>query len=89
MEELLHRFLNWTVGGIAVLGSKYRYCPKWLFVGFKGGVERPERSPRALRITEIESERFRDTTYNLKVGCLHPVACTRSGSGFPSNATLV
>jgi hypothetical protein len=20
---------------------------------------------------------------NLKVGCLHPVACTRSGSGFP------
>jgi hypothetical protein len=26
---------------------------------------------------------------NLKVGCLHPVACTRSGSGFPSNATLV
>jgi hypothetical protein len=24
----------------------------------------------------------------LKVGCLHPVACTRSGSGFPSNATL-
>jgi hypothetical protein len=27
--------------------------------------------------------------YNIKVGCLHPVACTRSGSGFPSNATLV
>jgi hypothetical protein len=26
--------------------------------------------------------------YCLKVGCLHPVACTRSGSGFPSNATL-
>jgi hypothetical protein len=25
----------------------------------------------------------------LKVGCLHPVACTRSGSGFTSNATLV
>jgi hypothetical protein len=27
---------------------------------------------------------------NLKLGCLHPVACTRSGSGsgFPSNATL-
>jgi hypothetical protein len=25
----------------------------------------------------------------LKVGCLHPVACTRSGLGFPSNATLV
>jgi hypothetical protein len=25
----------------------------------------------------------------LKVGCLHPVACTRSGSGFPSNATHV
>jgi hypothetical protein len=24
--------------------------------------------------------------YNLKVGCFHPVACTRSGSGFPSNA---
>jgi hypothetical protein len=24
-----------------------------------------------------------------KVGCLHPIACTRSGSGFPSNATLV
>jgi hypothetical protein len=21
--------------------------------------------------------------YYLKVGCLHPVACTRSGSGFP------
>jgi hypothetical protein len=27
--------------------------------------------------------------YDLKVGCLHPVACTRSGSGFSSNATLV
>jgi hypothetical protein len=27
--------------------------------------------------------------YHGKVGCLHPVACTRSGSGFPSNATLV
>jgi hypothetical protein len=26
---------------------------------------------------------------DLKVGCLHPVACSRSGSGFPSNATLV
>jgi hypothetical protein len=26
---------------------------------------------------------------HLKVGCLHPVVCTRSGSGFPSNATLV
>jgi hypothetical protein len=25
---------------------------------------------------------------SLKVGCLHPVASTRSGSGFPSNATL-
>jgi hypothetical protein len=25
----------------------------------------------------------------LKVGCLHPVACTRSGSGFSSNSTLV
>jgi hypothetical protein len=32
---------------------------------------------------------FSDTSMNLKVGCLHPVACTRSGSGFPSNATLV
>jgi hypothetical protein len=28
------------------------------------------------------------TQKNLKVGCLHHVACTRSGSGFPSNATL-
>jgi hypothetical protein len=27
--------------------------------------------------------------HSLKVGCLHPVACTRSGSGFPFNATLV
>jgi hypothetical protein len=27
--------------------------------------------------------------YNLKVGCLHTFACTRSGSGFPSNVTLV
>jgi hypothetical protein len=26
---------------------------------------------------------------HLKAGCLHPVSCTRSGSGFPSNATLV
>jgi hypothetical protein len=26
--------------------------------------------------------------FTFKVGCLHPVACTRSGSGFPSNATL-
>jgi hypothetical protein len=26
---------------------------------------------------------------DLKVGCLHRVACTRSGSGFPSNVTLV
>jgi hypothetical protein len=27
--------------------------------------------------------------HDRKVGCLHPVACTRSGSGFSSNATLV
>jgi hypothetical protein len=27
-------------------------------------------------------------TLPVLVGCLHPVACTRSGSGFPSNATL-
>jgi magnesium-transporting ATPase (P-type) len=26
--------------------------------------------------------------WKYKVGCSHPVACTRSGSGFPSNATL-
>jgi hypothetical protein len=26
--------------------------------------------------------------FNLKLGCWHPVACTRSGSGFLSNATL-
>jgi hypothetical protein len=32
---------------------------------------------------------FATVISNLKVGCLHPVACTRSGSGFPSNATLV
>jgi hypothetical protein len=32
---------------------------------------------------------YTNMNYNLKVGCLHPVACTRSGSGFPSNATLV
>jgi hypothetical protein len=24
----------------------------------------------------------------LKLDCLHPFACTRSGSGFPSNVTL-
>jgi hypothetical protein len=24
----------------------------------------------------------------VKVGCLHPITCTRSGSRFPSNATL-
>jgi hypothetical protein len=30
-----------------------------------------------------------DRKKNLKVGCLHPVACTRSGSGFPSIAALV
>jgi hypothetical protein len=29
----------------------------------------------------------RTTRYRVKVGCLHPVACTRSGSGFPANAT--
>jgi hypothetical protein len=27
--------------------------------------------------------------YIRKVGCLHPVACTGSGLGFPSNTTLV
>jgi hypothetical protein len=27
--------------------------------------------------------------YFFKVGCLHPVACTRSGSGFQSNTKLV
>jgi hypothetical protein len=29
-----------------------------------------------------------DISTDLKVGCLHPVVCTRSGSGFPCNATL-
>jgi hypothetical protein len=28
------------------------------------------------------------TFFFLQHGCLHPVACTRSGSGFPSNTTL-
>jgi hypothetical protein len=37
-----------------------------------------ELTPRHLSISK-----------KVKVGCLHPVACTRSGSGFPSNATLV
>jgi hypothetical protein len=27
-------------------------------------------------------------SYVLNLGCLHPVACTTSGSGFPCNATL-
>jgi hypothetical protein len=31
---------------------------------------------------------FQTSLINLKVGCLHPVACTRSGSGFSPNATL-
>jgi hypothetical protein len=31
---------------------------------------------------------FVNSSPDLKVGCLHPVACTRSGSGFASNATL-
>jgi hypothetical protein len=31
-----------------------------------------------------------EQVFTLKLGCLHPVACARSGSGsgFPSNATL-
>jgi hypothetical protein len=29
-----------------------------------------------------------DYIKDLKFGCLHPAACTRSGSGFPSNASL-
>jgi hypothetical protein len=31
---------------------------------------------------------FQALPNDLKFGCLHPVACTRSGSGFPSTATL-
>jgi hypothetical protein len=38
----------------------------------------------SLRLISIEKLLFA----GLKVGCLHPVACTRSGSGFLSNATL-
>jgi hypothetical protein len=34
------------------------------------------------------SMRTSNTQCSLKVDCLHSVACTRSGSGFPSNATL-
>jgi hypothetical protein len=37
----------------------------------------------------MEMGGFSTYIHHLKVGCLHPVACTRSGSGFPSNATLV
>jgi hypothetical protein len=36
-----------------------------------------------------EPRNILSTMFDLKVGCLHPVACTRSGSGFLSNATLV
>jgi hypothetical protein len=46
-----------------------------------------------LKSTEIEVGRrkynFTKVYSKVKVGCLHPVACTRSGSGFPSNATLI
>jgi hypothetical protein len=51
-----------------------------------------EESWAVARRTEklICGEYPRSITFkDLKVGYLHPVACTRSGSGFPSNATLV
>jgi hypothetical protein len=38
--------------------------------------------------SRLLSKNVKMRIYNLKVGCLHPVACTRSGLGFPSNATL-
>jgi hypothetical protein len=46
-------------------------------------------SPRLKTETYPVSEMlFLNKFYCLKLGCLHPVACTRSGSGFLSNATL-
>jgi hypothetical protein len=40
-------------------------------------------------LCHLRISRFINMLWNLKVGCLHPVACTKSGSGFPSNATSV
>jgi hypothetical protein len=38
----------------------------------------------------VQKKLRRKAKHRLKlVVCLHPVACTRSGSGFPSKATLV
>jgi hypothetical protein len=40
-------------------------------------------------LTRLSGPHSRPTTQKIRLlGCLHPVACTRSGSGFPSNATL-
>jgi hypothetical protein len=51
-----------------------------------GNKEQSERM--MVKLIKYELCTFPIGFLNLKLGCLHPVACPRSGSGFPSNATL-
>jgi hypothetical protein len=62
-------------------GSKPLEMAQFLYFGLY-----PEEHKR---LAERYSSTATNNGNNLKVGCSHPVACTRSGSGFPSNATLV
>jgi hypothetical protein len=59
----------------------------------KGVIWSGRRIPTAVISAFQTGENGNNDKYNnsnyLKVGCLHPVACTRSGAGFPSNATLL
>jgi hypothetical protein len=41
-----------------------------------------------VNVINVLTREYKQAVSNLNLGCLHPVACTRSGSGFPSNATL-
>jgi hypothetical protein len=66
------------VSSVQIGSSTHRVSVQWVAYVSSKGLKRPEREVEHLAIFQ-----------NLKVGCLHPVACTRSGSGFPSNATLV
>jgi hypothetical protein len=81
------------------LDSKWKYIRSWhVSVRSREGemvnlVQRIKPGTCRMKVKVTASTYLHEfwdlNTCDPKVGCLHPVACIRSGSGFPSNVTLV
>jgi hypothetical protein len=90
---LLQRLLRWISPWEYLKFSQAEFCRSLgCERGFHGNVSRRLQSRLFYERSQLqvsdEKPIFLNEIFVFKVGCLHPIACTRSGSGFPSNATL-